>query len=437
MFCGMTGLLNKAHIQLASGMLWSTVGAVVSRLVNFALMIWVARELGSGRFGQLGAVQSSVGLFGLFAGAALGNAATRFVAKSVNAAPQDTHGYLSLIRRFSFTVIALTTTALLGSASFIGTVIFRNESIASALLVAAALMAATALKGVQMGVLAGFGRFRAIATVNVVEAILAMPLVFVSAREAGVNGVIGGLTVAAAVAYSLALLLGRGDLAAAKQVSHGVLSGNKTKDVISYTVPTFLGDLLATPTLWFCVALLARSEHGLVALGQYNAAYQWHGPLMFIPVIMMSAATPTLVQQWELGNSREFMRITGLLCVAMVIISLPPLFVAIMFKEQINLVYGPSYDGIGLMVVLLIVAAPLHGISKVATTSLQAMGRSWYLLVTNLLWSLTVVVIALSSIPALGGLGLCIALVAAYFIHASLNAIGLLKAFRYNTRLQL
>jgi O-antigen/teichoic acid export membrane protein len=334
-------------------------------------------------------------------------------------------------------VIALITALFLGSASFIGTVIFRNESIASALLVGAALMVATVLKGVQMGVLAGFGRFRAIATVHVVEAILAVPLVFVLARAAGVNGVIGGLTVAAAVAYSLALLLGRRDLAGAKQASNGALGRDKAKDLLSYTVPTFLGDLVATPTLWFCVALLARSEHGLEGLGQYNAAYQWHGPLMFIPATMMSAATPTLVQQWELGNSREFMRITGLLCVAMILISLPPLLVAIMFKEQINLFYGPSYDGIGLMVVLLILAAPLHGISKVAATSLQAMGRSWYLLSTNFLYSMTVGVVAFSAIPALGGLGLCIALVAAYFFNASLNVVGVLKAAGHNNRSQI
>jgi O-antigen/teichoic acid export membrane protein len=144
-----------------------------------------------------------------------------------------------------------------------------------------------------------------------------------------------------------------------------------------------------------------------------------------------------LVQQWELGNSREFMRITGLLCVAMILISLPPLLVAIMFKEQINLFYGPSYDGIGLMVVLLILAAPLHGISKVAATSLQAMGRSWYLLSTNFLYSMTVGVVAFSAIPALGGLGLCIALVAAYFFNASLNVVGVLKAAGHNNRSQI
>src|SRR6516165_235420 len=67
--------------RLARGAVWSFVGAVVSRGCGLLSSILVARMLGKTGFGELGILQSSVGLFATFAGFGLGLTSTKYVAE--------------------------------------------------------------------------------------------------------------------------------------------------------------------------------------------------------------------------------------------------------------------------------------------------------------------------------------------------------------------
>ena len=65
--------------RLASGFIWSMFGALLSRSLGLMSGIFVARMLGKSAMGELGMVQSTVGMFSMFAGLGLGLTATKFV----------------------------------------------------------------------------------------------------------------------------------------------------------------------------------------------------------------------------------------------------------------------------------------------------------------------------------------------------------------------
>src|SRR5438105_966213 len=67
--------------RLAKGAFWSLAGTVVSRGLALFAWILVPRMLGTTAFGELGIIQSTIGLFGTFAGLGLGLTATRYVAE--------------------------------------------------------------------------------------------------------------------------------------------------------------------------------------------------------------------------------------------------------------------------------------------------------------------------------------------------------------------
>ena len=67
--------------RLAKGAFWSLAGALMSRALGLVSSILVARMLGKVGFGELGVIQSSVGMFGTFAGFGLGLTATKHVAE--------------------------------------------------------------------------------------------------------------------------------------------------------------------------------------------------------------------------------------------------------------------------------------------------------------------------------------------------------------------
>ena len=73
--------------RLARGSLWSLFGSATARILVLVAMILVARVLGQVSFGELGLIQSTLGMAGLMAGVGLGETATRVAAKSANSDP--------------------------------------------------------------------------------------------------------------------------------------------------------------------------------------------------------------------------------------------------------------------------------------------------------------------------------------------------------------
>jgi O-antigen/teichoic acid export membrane protein len=67
--------------RFAKGVFWSVAGTVVSRGLMLAATILVARMLRKTAYGELGMIQSTVGMLGTFAGFGLGLTATKHVAE--------------------------------------------------------------------------------------------------------------------------------------------------------------------------------------------------------------------------------------------------------------------------------------------------------------------------------------------------------------------
>ncbi len=72
---------SPLSVRLARGVFWSLVGAVISRGLGVVSAIIVARLVGITAFGEFTIIQSTVGLFGTFAGLGLGITATKYVAE--------------------------------------------------------------------------------------------------------------------------------------------------------------------------------------------------------------------------------------------------------------------------------------------------------------------------------------------------------------------
>src|SRR5208282_6029974 len=72
---------GSLRARFALGVFWSLAGAVVSRGFLLAASVVCARFLGREGFGALGMIQSTAGMFGIFAGLGLGLTATKYVSE--------------------------------------------------------------------------------------------------------------------------------------------------------------------------------------------------------------------------------------------------------------------------------------------------------------------------------------------------------------------
>lgn len=400
--------------RLARGSLWSLLGSATSRLLVLLAMILVARVLGKASFGEFGLIQATLGVAGLMAGLGLGGTATRFVAQYAGTNPDRAGRVIGMVMLISWATVLLAAGVLIAASSLIASRMLDAPHLQTALVWGTLLMAANVLRGIQSGIIAALERFDLIAKLNVLEGVVSLITMVALAHYFGVQGALLGLAAASIAVWIVGRLL-LGDVLKARGVR--VSYQNCWQDwriLHGYSLPSLLANLVATPVLWFCMTWVAQRPEGYAELGLYNAAYQWHGPMIFIPMILMSVSIPVLVQEWESGRKERFRKVMLWMCGLMLAGALPPVLLVAALSPWVMALYGPGFREGWLILVLLVAAAPLHALSDIASGALLGMNRAWWVLSVNLLWGTTMLTLTVWLVPVWGVRGFATAFLVAY-----------------------
>ncbi len=102
------------RLPTARGAFWSLCGAVASRALALLASIFVVRILGKESFGELGIIRSTVEMFGVLAGFALGTTATKHVAQYRRTEPERAGDIIALSG-----MVAVVTAGVAGGALFV------------------------------------------------------------------------------------------------------------------------------------------------------------------------------------------------------------------------------------------------------------------------------------------------------------------------------
>ena len=412
--------------RLARGSFYSLFGSASARILALVAMILVARVLGRVSFGELGLIQSTLGVAGLMAGMGLGETATRFVAKYARSDPHRAGRVIALVTSVSIGTVLLATIVLISASGLIAGAVLNVAQLQSALEFGSLLMAATAFRGIQGGVFAGLEKFDTLAKLNILDGVVSLIAMVLLAQLMGVEGAVLGLASGAIVVWLVGHALLIKELRRSGIPVRYRGCGADWRILTGYSLPSLMADLVATPVLWFAMTLVARSVQGLAGLGLYNAAYQWLGPIVFIPMTLMSVSIPVLVQEWEAGRKERFRAVTLWICGLMLTLSVPPAVVAAFLSPWIMSLYGPGFREGWMILVLLLAAAPLLALSKIASCALLGMNRAWWVLGFNLGWGATLLAVTAWLIPTRGAMGLAIAFLAAYAMIGPLSIASVL-----------
>jgi len=337
---------------------------------------------------------------------------------------------IALVTSVSIGTVLLATVVLISVSGLIAGAMLNAPQLQSALVWGSLLMAGTAFRGIQGGVLAGLEKFDALAKLNILEGVVSLIAMVFLARLMGVEGAVLGLALGAIMVWLVGRILLMKELRSRGIVVRYGGCGADWRILTGYSLPSLMANLVATPVLWFAMTLVARSGQGFAGLGVYNAAYQWHGPMMFIPMILMSVSIPVLVQEWEAGRRDRFRRVTLWICGLMLALSLPPAVLAALLSPWIMSLYGPGFREGWTVLVLLLAAAPLHALAKIASGALLGMNRAWWVLGVNLGWGATLLAVTAWLVPTRGVMGLAIAFVAAYGVLGPLSLALVLAGSR-------
>jgi O-antigen/teichoic acid export membrane protein len=405
---------GSLRARFAAGAFWSVTGAVISRGFLLAASVVCAWFLGKEGFGALGMIQSTAGMFGVFAGLGLGITATKYVSALRRQDPMRTGRILALSASVAFVSGSLITLLVVFLAPYLARHVLAAPELAVPLAIGAGLVFFGAINGAQTGALAGFEAFQTIAKVNIYAGLASFPLIVYGVWRGGLRGAILGSVAALAIQWALNHYALRRECAKAN-ISYRFAGSHRELGMLyRFSLPAFLASILVVAAIWVCNALLARQPQGYAELGLYAAADKWRVLIVFLPNYVFAMTVPVLSNLHGEGDGEGFQKVfkanlrvnAGLALVLAVLIAA--------FAGPIMAMYGSSFGGGRIVLIVLAFSACAEVLNAILGQPLIASHQMWRRFAFDLLLAVLLVGVAWVLIPKWGARGLAASYGVAY-----------------------
>jgi O-antigen/teichoic acid export membrane protein len=405
--------------RLAKGTFWSLLGTVGTRVFSMVTTIFIARILGKESYGAYGMVQSTLGMFGLFAGFAMGSTMTKYVAELRETNPDKAGRILSLTKILSIISSGVMSFILILMASWLAKETLKRPDLAPIITSGAVLMFVSTLNSVQTGALSGFEAFKVIARINFIQGavtpLISIPLVYYYE----IQGAIISLILVSALGYLLC------NISLKKEcIRYGISVRRFDLQAISewpiiwkFSFPAVMSGLLFIPVTWITNTILVNQKNGYAELGLFNAANQWRQFIIFIPQILASVMLPIFSETYGREDKKDFLDAFNINFRLTWIVALPITVVVIAMRHPLAGLYGSQYADTAQIITLLMVTSFLNIVNNVVGMALAGAGRMWTGTAFNLAWAIVLVSSTEFLVPLYGGYGLAAAYLLAYLLH--------------------
>ena len=383
-------VINKKKIlgnRLLQDSLWALIGSVSARGLGLLAAILVARLLGKDIYGEFGMIKSTLLSVAIFSTFGLGYTATKFVAEF----KQDQKEKLKLFYNYSMKI-----TLLMGSVMSIVLFIFSN-SIASLVLesshlgpplkIAAFWVLFNALSSTQIGILSGFGKFKAMAKINTITGFTTFSLSVVLTYYFLLEGALIALVLSQIVNWYLNFRVVNSSL---PRNSIQLEEKKLLNEILNFSFPIALQEATYAITSWLNYYLVIKlSNFG--ELGLYSAANQWLGVILFIPGILRNVI---LLHMSETGNDTNrhqgiLKRMLGINLVT----TLLPVIVIVILANFISGFYGDTFIGLSSVLKVTILGAVFLSLSNVYSQAFMSKGHNWPMFWIKLLYRIGIPVL--------------------------------------------
>ncbi|MCP2500239.1 MAG: oligosaccharide flippase family protein [Deltaproteobacteria bacterium] len=342
---------SKIGYRLAKGAFWSMAGAVISRGLMLAAWVLVARMLGKTGYGELGMIQSTVGMFGVFAGFGLGLTATKHVAEFYRNDPERTGRIIGLSGLVAMGTGGLMAMGLFIFAPWLAEHTINAPHLAGVLRIGALILFINALNGAQTGALSGFEAFKTIAYVNLLVGLISFPVLAGGAYFGGLTGAVWALAINLGVNWLF------NHLALRKEAHrYGVsLTFRKCSTELPvlwrFSLPAVLSGAMVGPVGWVCNALLVNQPDGYGEMGIFAAALVFQQILLFASG-MLDAPLLSMVSNAGSNVSKKLGTVNILSTWILGVIAAIPL---LCFPEITQALFGANFDTRGFTITFSIV----------------------------------------------------------------------------------
>lgn len=400
--------------KLIYGFFWNFISAVASQGFPLIASIITARLLGTYGYGQLGMINSTVVLFATFAGLGLGTTATKFIAQFHQTDPERTGRIIGLTNLFGLISGSLICIILFIIAPWLATNMLAAPELITELRIISLLLIFNTLLGVQSGTIAGFGAFKNLARIAIIQGIIASVLTITGVYLFGLIGAVTALVINSAINLILFRISIR-NLVKEFKIKVNYLKSWKEKNIIwELSLPTMLSGAMVGPVVWIANIIIINNPGGYAQLGLFNAANQWKSVLSFLPIVIGGVLLPMVSA--NINKENKALETVNVLAswIVVIIIALP----LISFPEIIALFYGQDYSSIVFLqsISLIMLVSCILSYKEGIGRKLIAKNLMWWGFLSNMLWA----ILFLGSIiifKSFGSLGLALSYIISYSVN--------------------
>ena len=416
---------ESLRARFVSGAIWSVVGVGLSQGLGFVAYVLTARFLGQRAFGELGMIQSTVGMFGIFAGLGLGLTATKHVAEFRSADPTRAGRIIGISMVAAVVTGGLVAAALALAAPQLAASALGASEFVVELRLGCLLLLFNAINGVQTGALSGFEAFRRVAWTSAIRGILNFVFLFGGVYFGGLRGAVIGLVLTAfsGLLINHVALQSEAD-ACGMRITYRDFQPDELLILWKFSLPAFLSGAMVAPASWWVRAMLVHQPGGYAELGIFTAASRFQEVLAVAGETLGVAFLPILASK-EAARSERFQR-TNLLFSW--ILGIGPAVILIAFPEISTILFGRQYAGVEMSrtVVLALCFGCVLMYKQGLARILAASNLMWFGALSNGLWAAAL----------LGGVYMLIGggapgIALAYLIAYILNTILILPIYTY------
>ncbi len=366
-----TRLVNNKFV---ADSLWSLIGNVVGKGLALVAGIVVARFLGNEIYGEYGMIRNTLLSISLFSTFGLGYTATKYVAEYKTSNPDILPLILRYAEKTTLVVSGFLAFLLFLFSNHVATIVLKAPHLDFPLKIVAAWIVFNALTTTQIGILAGFGEFKQLAKINGIVGFITFILSFAFTWFWDLNGALTALLIAQIVNWYLNYKVVRQNI---PQSGKKLKDKRFTKEILNFSFPIALQEAVFSIIYWSLSYLLIRfSTYG--ELGLYSAAMQWNALILFIPGILrnvilshLSAAT---------NNNKQHTKVLNMTLAINFFSTLVPFLVVLLFANFIIQFYGPSFEGLGVVLKIATLSTVFLSLSNVYAQAYLSKGKNWLML---------------------------------------------------------
>ena len=412
--------------RMASGMFWLMAGAVISRGLGLIAWILIARILGKTGYGELGMINSTIGVFGIFAGFGLGTTATKYVAEYRLSDPDRAGRIIGLSGIFTFASGGLMALGLFIFAPWLAEHTINAPHLAGALRISSLILFISALNGAQTGALSGFEAFKTIAYVNLFAGLFSFPILLAGVYFGGLTGAVWAMTANLGVNWLLNHLALRKE-ARRFNVPFTFKGCRQELPVLwRFSLPAVLGSAVVGPVNWACSALLVNRPDGYGEMGIFSAAGQWQIAILFIPGMLSRIVLPLLSNLNAESEGQQYRKVLILNIVLNIGITLAIVLPLVLLAHFVMSAYGAGFEHGKNVLRVLAFATVLMAANSVIGQAIISKGKMWIGFMFNILWAIALLSVAwILLYNGYGAFGLACATLIAYVFHTVWQSIYL------------